>query len=364
MKSKENTYLNRRSRKIKTSAKKGLPPGSLVYIGDNNKKDLNLNLLRFNDKEIIDQPIENINELKLQLPNNYINWYQVQGINNPENIRLIGEQLQLDVLLLEDILNTDHRPKIETFDDYIFLILKTFSFNKETKEIKDDHFCIAVSDTFLISFQEDDHSLLTSLQTRIKTGKGKIKLKKYDYLLYAIIDLIVDSYFETVENISESMEELEQLISNNPKEDLLIEIEKYRKSIYKIRKLVLPLRDITTELLRNTSEIIEKDNEKFYRDVYDHTLHLIDSIEYLIETNSSIKDLYHSTMSLKMNQIMQVLTIYTVIFTPITFIAGIYGMNFINIPELQYKYGYFIALTVMVLIATGMLLYFKKKRWL
>ncbi|MBN2165009.1 MAG: magnesium/cobalt transporter CorA [Marinilabiliaceae bacterium] len=350
--------------KNKPSIKKGLPPGSLIYIGTNPLDVPKIKLVQFNfntfEEKVINLQIESIPDPEKDV----INWYQLFGINNPDFIKSIGNTFKLDNLVLEDILNTHHRTKLEVYEHYIFLVLKTIKFNNVSCEIVKSHLCIICKDDSLITFQENNHSFFSPIINRIKMGKGKIKTKNYDYLAYTIIDMVVDSYIETIEELNDSLEEIEFEINNEPNQKLLIRLEQNRKTILNIRKLIIPLREITSEILRDDNDFIEKTNEKYFRDVYDHTLHLIESVDNLIEMNNSIKDLYHSTISFKLNQIMQILTIYTVIFTPITFIAGLYGMNFINMPELKYKYGYFIILVAMLLIVSGMFIYFKRKKWL
>ena len=357
--------LKKKSKKrIKASHKAGMPPGSLIYIGNKELQSSVVKLIKFNMSELHESYIETDIDIKHEFDKTFIHWFQVNGLNKVETMKTIGEFFKLDTLILEDIMNTDHRPKIEIFDEYLFLILKTIKFNPENYELEKEHLCVICNNDYLVTFKESDNSFFNPLITRINSGKGKIKTKNYDYLLYAIVDMVVDSYLETIESINEAMENIEYEISQEPTKESLIRLEKYRKVIIDFRKTVVPIREITTELIRDEFDFLEEENEKYFRDVYDHTLYLIENIDNLTELNNSIKDIYHSTISYRMNQVMQVLTIYTVIFTPITFIAGVYGMNFLNMPELQFKYGYFIVLGIMALIVSLMMVYFKRKRWL
>jgi magnesium transporter len=276
----------------------------------------------------------------------------------------LGELYQFDTLILEDILNTEHRPKFEELENYIFLTIKSLSLDKETMTVNSEQISLLTGANYLISFQENHNPLFNSIIDRIKLARGKIRYKQEDYLMYTLLDVVVDNYFEIIETIGENLEDLEDEIYANPGKDSLQKIQLNKKALLTLQKIIFPLRDEIGSLLKSECKQINPNNRKYFRDVYDHLFHMGDSIENLLEINSSVKDIYLSNLSFKMNQIIQTLTIFTAIFTPLTFLAGLYGMNFQYMPELSWRYGYFVLLGFMAISAAGLIIYLRRKKWL
>lgn len=349
----------------KRSIKSGLPPGSLVYVGKDHTQEPDIVLMSYDDKSVDEQSIS-IQQVfpPVESAPCKINWLMINGIHNTEIIGILGEKFNLDSLILEDILNTEHRPKFEELDRYIFLTIKSLSLDNLTISVNSEQISIITGSNFLISFQENHNPVFNTILERIRTARGKIRNKQHDYLMYTLLDVVVDNYFEIIETIGQNLEELEDEVYINPEKDKLQLIQLNKKALLTLQKHIFPLRDEIGSLIKTESEQISSTNKKYFRDVYDHLFHMTDSIENLLEINAGLKDIYLSNLSLKMNQIMQVLTIFTAVFTPLTFLAGVYGMNFANMPELTWRYGYFALLGLMMLTAIGLLVYFSKKKWL
>ena len=276
----------------------------------------------------------------------------------------IGEKYKIHNLLLEDVLDTSHRPKAEEFDEYLFFTLKMLAVDKKKKVITSEQISLVLGKDWLLSFQEKPGDVLDALRTRIKESKGIIRQKKADYLFYSIIDIIVDHYFYVIDYLNDNIEKLEEDVILNPNQNQLNLIQHYKRTLITIRKIIVPLREAVSSLQKFNIKLIEKNTYPYLRDVYEHLIHINDSIDSQRDMLSGIMDLYVSGVSNRMNEVMKVLTIIATIFIPLTFIAGIYGMNFDYMPELHWKYAYFVTLFVMVVIAVAMIFYFKKKKWL
>jgi len=345
------------------SKKAGLPPGSLVHVGRKKLENVEIS--------IVDYTLENFEELTCKSPEectpfkekDSVSWINVNGLHDTQAIEKLGKIFNLHPLLLEDILNTGHRPKVEEFDECIFFTLKVLEIT-DTKKVISDQISFVLGDKWLISFQEKKTGLYDGLIQRVKESKGNIRKLGPDYLFYRLIDTIVDNYFIVTEKLSEATIELEPRVLKSPDNKSLQDIQQLKKQLIKFRKFVFPLREAIASLQREGYDLIQENTIRYIRDVYEHVLHVIDTIETHRDTMASIMDLYLSGVSNKMNEVMKVLTIIATIFIPLTFIAGIYGMNFENMPELHWKYGYFGALTVMLIIIVIMMFYFKRKKWL
>jgi magnesium transporter len=347
----------------KNSKKAGLPPGALVHIGRQKSQKIKISVIDYDKDSYTEKICKTIEECFEYRDTEKISWINIDGLHQTEIIQQLGEHYELHPLLLEDVLNTGHRPKIEEFDNYIFLTLKMLGLNKKADSIVNEQISFILGKTWVISFQEQQGDVFEVLRERIRESKGNIRFKGADYLLYRLIDTVVDNYFYVTEFISESTEKLEGkvLLSNDRKN--LLEIQHLKNELRNLRKSVAPLRDAVTNLHKDVT-MIQDETKRYLRDVYEHIIHVNDSIDSQRDILAGIMDLYQSGVSNKMNQVMQLLTIISTIFIPLTFIAGIYGMNFDNIPELHYKNAYFIVWGLMVLISILMLIYFKRKRWL
>jgi magnesium transporter len=331
----------------------GAPPSSNII----------LEMISFNEKSFF--RVENIpvEEILDKCDNQSINWINVDGLSNTGLIKKIGHHFNLHYLLLEDILNIDHRPKMDEYEDHLFLTMKML-YRMEGNEIDYEHISFVLGKDFLLSFQEKEGDIFNHLRERIKNDSGVFRKRGADYLLYRLIDTIVDSYYTVLENVGYKVEALEENIANkNPTIDDFREIQELKKEFIYLRKVVYPLREALNKVIKNESDFIEHNTLKYYSDVYDHVIHLIDSLDTYKDLTTTLMDLYMNTINYKMNEVMKLLTIITTIFIPLSFIVGIYGMNFQNLPELHWQYGYYYVLIFMGLVVASMIVYFRYKKW-
>jgi len=279
-------------------------------------------------------------------------------------IESLGRHFKIHPLVLEDIVNTGQRPKMEGFEDYLFLVLKMLNYDEKTNEIRTEQVSLVIGKYFVISFQEREGDVFNQVRERIRKSKGKIRKRGSDYLAYALMDAVVDNYFIVLEKMGEKTEDLEQELLTKPSSETLQAIHSLKRKLILLRKSVWPLREAVSGLTRGDSKLIKDSTIVYLRDVYDHTIQVIDTIETLRDTVSGMLDTYLSSISNRMNEVMKVLTIIATIFIPLTFIAGIYGMNFEYMPELEWPWGYFAVWGVMILVAITMCIYFKRRGWL
>jgi len=346
------------------SNKAGLPPGTLIHVGRKKIDKVNINVIDFSKDEFEQIVCKSPEDCALYKDKESVSWINVDGLHDTQAIETLGKIFDLHPLLLEDILNTGHRPKVEEFDNCIFFTLKVMEISKDNKKVISDQISFVLGDKWVISFQENKSDIYNGLILRLKESKGNIRKLGPDYLFYRLIDTIVDNYFIVTERLSEASIELEAEVLRSPDTKSLQDIQQLKKQLIKFRKFIFPLREAVGSLQREGYELIQENTIRYIRDVYEHVLHVIDTIETLRDSLASIMDLYLSGVSNKMNEVMKVLTIIATIFIPLTFIAGIYGMNFENMPELHWKYGYFGVWGFMLIIFAFMIFYFKRKKWL
>jgi len=349
----------------KRSKKSGLPPGTLIHIGDKRTEKVKITLINYDEAQYQEREIKKIEECFPFEGKPTITWLNINGIHDVEIMEKIGEQVGLHPLLLEDIMNTDQRPKIEDFGDFIFITLKMlYCCNEKKNEIEVEQVSLILGLNFVISFQEREGDVFNSIRERIKKGKGKMRKSGADYLAYTLIDAIVDNYFIILEGTGEKIEEMEEKLITNPTPNTLQGIHNLKRDMIFLRKSVWPLREVISGLERTESSLIKESTGIYLRDVYDHSIQVIDTIETFRDMISGMLDIYLSSISNKMNEVMKVLTIIATIFIPLTFIVGIYGMNFEYIPELKLHWGYFAVLFIMAVVSIIMIIYFRKKKWL
>ncbi len=326
-------------------------------------------LFKYNESEVYEKEAKKILKLDLE-DGEWVYWVNICGIHDKEKIEKVGEEFGLHPLVVEDILTTNQRPKIEEFDDYLLIVLKRIYWEEGSNDITSEQVSLILGENYVISFQMREGELFDSVKERIKTGKGRVRRMGADYLTYVLMDSVVDGYFETLEKTGEKVEDIEGDLLEDPNEDTLYGIHGMKRSVINIRRAVWPLRDVVNTITRGESDLITDETNIFYRDIYDHTIQVIDTVETYRDMLSSLLDLYLSSLSNKMNEVMKVLTIIATIFIPLTFIAGIYGMNFsrnsskYNMPELYWTWGYPVTLAVMLVISMIMIIYFKRKDWL
>ena len=355
----------------KRSKKAGLPPGSLVLIGDQRHEPVKIVGLDYDEsscREKLDLSIEGCVALK-DTP--AVTWIHVEGLD-VDVVRRLGEGFGLHPLTQEDLLNTDQRPKLEDFGDYLFVVLKMFlpSGNGSAGETLSEQVSLVVGPTWVISFVERERPVFDAVRERLKAGTGRTRKMGSDYLAYSLLDTVVDNYFVTLEVTGEAVESLEERLVLNPEPEVLKEVYALKHALIYLRKSVWPLREVVSSLARSESPLIQEATKLYLRDVYDHTIQVIDIIETFRDMASGMLDMYLSSLSNRMNEVMKVLTIIATIFIPLTFIAGLYGMNFSpdaspwNMPELRWRFGYPVSLLVMALTAGGLLYFFRRKRWI
>ena len=292
-----------------------------------------------------------------------ISWINIDGVHQVDIIEKLGAHFVLHPLLQEDVVNTHQRPKFDEYADHLFIVLRMFFFNLEENELEGEQISLIVGANFVISFQERQGDVFDQVRERLRNGKGRIRKKGSDYLAYSLIDAIVDSYYNILEELGENIESLqEQLVAEAKQEDLQI-IQHLKRDMIFFRKSVWPLREVIYRLIRDDLPLISKDAVVYLRDVYDHTVQVIDTTETYREMLSAMLDIYLSSVGNKMNQIMKVLTIIATIFIPMTFLAGVYGMNFKYMPELGWKYAYLVFWLFVFSLFLLMLILFKRKKW-
>ncbi len=347
----------------KRTENKGAVPGSLIFIGKQKMEKPKLTVIDYDKDEINEFEAKNISDCFKYKHTDSVTWINLYGIHETEIIKQIGEHFELHSLLLEDILFTGQRPKLEDFDNYLFVVMKMLKYDDKLKAVSSEQISIILGKNFVITFQEQPGDVFGPVRDRIRKSKGRIRTSGCDYLAYAIMDTIVDNYIYAIERIGEQIEDLEIHIIENASKEILQEIYTYKKEIGFFLKVTRPVIDIMNKLNKTESELINKKTSPFIKDLDDLTVHGVDSLNTYRDMLSDYLNIYHTSVSNRMNEVMKVLTIFAAIFIPLTFIAGIYGTNFDFLPELHFKYAYFVMWGVMLAIAVVMLLYFRKKKW-
>ncbi len=321
-----------------------------------------LELIQYNETDFAGYVNLGIDELLTKQKPDLVNWVNLDGLSDTSIINKIGEHYSLHGLLLEDI-SLDQQPKVEEYDDYLFFSLKML-YRIEKNIIDYEQISFVLGKNYLISFQEKEGDLFGPLRERIRLDQGKIRKKKADYLLYRLVDIIVDNYYTVLDSIGQQIEHIEDDIYKNSDGQEFRKIQRLKKELIYLRKALYPLRDAMSKLIKDESGFIDSSNARFFSDIYSHVAHLIDSLDTYKDLTSGLMDIYINTLNTRMNEVMKVLTIISTIFIPLTFIVGIYGMNFDFMPELRLEHGYYGVLIFMLLIMIGMIWYFKyKKKW-
>jgi magnesium transporter len=348
----------------KRSKKSGLPPGTPVYIGKEKLDKVKITCIDYGENYFQEKEVKTIEECFSFMDKPTATWLNLDGIHQIENIGKIGTHFKIHPLVLEDIVNTGQRPKMEDFEDYLFIVLKMLRYDEEENETKAEQVSLILSSKSVISFQESEGDVFDPIRERIRNDRGRIRKMGVDYLAYSLIDAIVDNYFVVLEKIGEKIEDIEDELVKNPTTEVLHMIHSLKRELIFLRKSVWPLREVISRLERWESPLIDKSIDIYLRDVYDHTIQVIDALETFRDMLSGMLDIYLSSVSNRMNEVMKVLTIIATIFIPLTLIAGIYGMNFRYMPELDSPWGYPMVYVVMLIIGVIMLIYFRRKKWL
>ncbi len=341
----------------------GLPPGTVVHVGDQNPQKPKITIIDFDEREYGEHVLDEIEDSIAFLYKKTSTWINIDGIHDTSIIERAGITFGLHPLVLEDIGNTTQRPKFEDYEDYLFIVVKMLYCSKEDEDLWSEQVSFILMKNCLITFQETEGDVFDLIRERLRTGKGRVRKLGTDYLAYSLMDAITDNYFVILEKLGDQVEELEEAMLGSLKQNAAAEIHDLKRDIVYLRRTVWPLRELISAMMRSESKLISKPTKIYLRDLYDHTVQVIDNIEAERDIICGMLDIYLSTLSHRMNEIVKVLTIISTIFIPLTFIAGVYGMNFENMPELKWKYGYFACLGLMGVLALGMLYLFKRRKW-
>ncbi|GJQ58965.1 MAG: magnesium and cobalt transport protein CorA [Candidatus Scalindua sp. AMX11] len=357
-------FNHKRTKRTKRTKKIGLPPGTLIHVGEKRVEKARITIIDYDQTHFQEKEVKSVEECFPFKDKPTVTWINIDGIHQIDIIEKIGKHFNLHPLILEDILNTEQRPKLDDFEEYIFLVLKMPFFDEEKNKIKIEQVSLVLGSNVVISFQEVEGDIFNPVRERIKNGRKRIRESGSDYLVYALIDAIVDNYFSILEKIGDRIEKIEVDLVAEPEEETLYDIHDLKREILFFRKAVWPLREVVSSLGRGELTLIKDTTRVFLRDVHDHTIQVIDTMETFRDMLSGMLDLYLSSISNKTNDVMRVLTIIATIFIPLTFIAGLFGMNFEYMPELRWHWSYPIVLVVLAVIGIFMLFYFRRKKWL
>jgi magnesium transporter len=346
----------------KRSKKTGLSPGTPVHIGENRTETVEITLFNYAGAQCDERTVTNPGELQ-PTADETVTWINVGGVHKIDVLETFGKQFGLHPLLLEDIANTDQRPKLDDYETYVFLVVKMLTVT-DRGGILVEQVSFVLGRNYVLSFQENGTDVFRPVRDRLRAGKGRLRHHGSDYLLYALMDAVVDQYFAVLESLGEKIETLQERVMADPKPDTLKDIHALKRQLLFVRRAVWPLREVTNSLSRSDCPYLHEHTKVFFRDVYDHVVQIVDTIETFREMLSASLDIYLSSVSYRLNAVMRVLTVITTIFMPLSFIASIYGMNFEHMPELKWEWGYPVVLGAMGLVAAGMLIGFRRRKWL
>lgn len=348
----------------KPTKKAGEAPGGLVFTGMKKVDETEISVFDYSESTLNEMKFNSLEGVLPFRDTQSVSWINIRGIHDPGIMEKLGTHFGLHPLVLEDIMNTAQRPKIEAYDDYIFIIMKIIFYDKEDNLIKSEQISIVLFKTCIITFQEGGLTVFNPVRERIRSGKGRIRKRGPDYLAYALIDAIVDNYFFVLESIGSRIEILEEELEEETKNETMVDIRNLKKENMLLRKSIWPIREVLNSLVKEETTVVDKSSVVFYRDVYDHTIQVIDTIENYREVLSGLVDLHNSNVNNRMNEVMKVLTIMGSIFIPLTFFAGIYGMNFEYIPGISWHYSYHAFWVFLIVLGGALVVFFKKKKWL
>ncbi|MCB1709462.1 MAG: magnesium/cobalt transporter CorA [Halioglobus sp.] len=356
---------NRSKSRGHASHKSGLPPGSLVHVGPVLVDETCISVIDYSKESVSESRVESIEQLLPYRDSETVTWVIVEGLARVEFIEQIGAMFGIHQLVLEDILNTHQRPKFEEYDDYLYIVLKGMMSVGEKFTVSYEQISLLVLEKVVFAFKEKKDGLFEPVIQRIRTSKGRFRSMGADFLTYSILDAIIDQNFILIDSLDESITALEdQLLAGEPSSATLNGIQRLKREIVGVRRYVSPIRELINEMLRSESKLIDERTHIYLRDVSDHAMRIIESIELHRDVISGLLDIYISSVSNKMNEVMKVLTVFASIFIPMTFLTGIYGMNFDYMPELKMHWAYPALWLVFLTIPTVLLVYFKRKKWL
>jgi len=331
--------------------------------GVKKRRKSKISLIDYDTRQIKEKKVNSIKECFPFKNKKTVTWINIDGIQEPSIISELGKHFGYHPLLLEDIMNTQQRPKVDDYNNYVFIVLKMLYYNENSRQISVEQVSFILGKNYVISFQEHEGDVFESVRSRLRNKKGQMRSSGADYLIYALLDAIVDNYFSVLEKVGEHVEDIEDALIVNPTTKILHNIYNQKQTLIFLRRAIWPVRDLISSLERMGSSLMAKSTVVYLRDVYDHAVFVIETIETYRDMVAGMLEIYLSSVSNKMNEVMKVLTVIATVFIPLTFITGVYGMNFNYMPEITWKYGYFIILFVMFLIAVFMFAYFHRKKW-
>lgn len=341
----------------------GLPPGTLVHLGERRVDKAAISVIDYSEADLNEHSAQRPEDCVGFRDTSTVTWINVVGLHDTELLGGFGEVFKIHPLLVEDIVNTTQRPKLEDHGDYIFMVVKMLYRGPDDGDIVSEQVSIILGRGYVLSFQEIEGDVFGQIRDRIRTAKGRIRRMGCDYLAYTLLDAIVDNYFIVMEDVGERIEQLQDTVISHAAPKTLEIIQRLKREMVFMRKNLWPLRELVSSLEKSESELVSRALSPYLRDVYEHTIQVIDTVESLRDMVSGALDIYMTTVSNRMNEVMKVLTVIATIFIPLTFVAGIYGMNFEHMPELKWVFGYPVVCLVMLALGVGMAVYFKRNRW-
>ncbi len=353
------------ARFIKSRKKsQGAMPGSLIFIGNKKMEKTEIHLMIYNKEQLSETIVGGVDEIPEAVPAGSVLWINVYGLQDAELIGRLGERFSIHPLELEDILNTDQRPKLTQNDKSLTLFLKVLEYHEDSGKVTGDQLSVVMSENRLITFQEKRGHYFDSVRERLRSSRGKIRQAGADYLTYALMDTLVDGYIHTIERLGSSIENAEDEVLHKAEKSTLEKIYRLKTNTGFIRKSIYPLKEIMLFLNKTETNLIKERTYAFLKDLSDLTMQALEAVEIYQNMTNDYLNIYHSNVANRTNEVMKVLTIFASIFIPLTFIAGIYGTNFEYVPEFDYRYGYFFMWIIMIIVAGIMLYYFRRKKWL
>ncbi len=346
------------------SEKSGLPPGTVVHVGERPDGPAILSVIDYDEQDFSERVGVDLESCLASVQAPGMTWINVAGLHDSALIEKLGEALGVHPLVLEDIANASQRPKVEDYESYFFIVLKMLEYDPALNQVQVEQVSLILGDNLLISFQEDANDVFEPVRVRLRNSAGRLRKFAADYLAYALIDAIVDNYFTILELLGDEVEEIEEQVSLKPENHPLPTIYRLKREMIALRRAVWPLREVLALLQHSESPLIRPGTAIYLRDVYDHTIQIMDTVESMRDLLSGMLDVYLSVLSNRMNEIVKVLTIFSTIFIPLTFLAGVYGMNFRHFPEIEWRFGYAAFWLICGAIIVVMLFYFRRKRWL
>ncbi|MBN1153367.1 magnesium/cobalt transporter CorA [candidate division KSB1 bacterium] len=342
----------------------GLPPGTLIHVGDKKVERVDIHVIDYDENKVDEMHFSDPDDLSDIIRNNHVSWININGLHNMDVIEKIGNKFNIHPLVLEDILNTEHRPKFEDYENYLFIILKMLSYDETNQEVITEQVSIFLTSGSVITFQEREGDVFEGIRARIFQAKGRLRKMGVDFLTYALIDAIIEQFYLILEKVELRLESIEEELIKNPTSETLQEIHRLRRDVLYLRNTAWPLREITNEFIRDDLPFVQESTKMYLRDVYDHTIQILEILDTIRDMISGMLETYLSGVGNRTNEVMKVLTIIATIFIPLTFLAGIYGMNFHYMPELDWKLGYPVVWFIMIVISLVMICFFKRRKWL